>query len=282
MDTPRLIATLLAAALCCSAPVHAGQSSGAQALFRDYALDEPWRQRWGVPWVQRAGATEPLPREAVPAGERGLVVHYPKGAVGPSDGGLQFPASFADMPRVPADRDAVYLTYYVKFAEGFDFGRGGKLPGLMGGGDSWTRSGGDQPDGTDGWTLRLMWREQGQATVYSYLPPSPNGQYGGGDWGMDLHLHRQFETGRWHRIEQYVRVNDPGEENGQLRMWLDGELVLDLDDVTYRTEANGMGRPGGVFFSTFHGGSEPDWAPERDSRAHFAGFTVSAERLGGR
>lgn len=253
--------------------------SQGMALFADFAFDQAWRQNWGVPWVQRGDAAERLPGEKVPAGEVGLVVTYPEGAVGPSDGGLQFPASFARIAGLEAGYDQLYLTYFVKFAEDFDFRRGGKLPGLMGEGDSWARAGGDQPDGGNGWTLRLMWRPEGRAVVYSYLPPSDHGKYGSATWGLDMYMgDSHFAVGQWHRIDQYVRVNDPGKENGLLIMWLDGEPVLSLDDITYQRQPDGKGRVGGIFFSSFHGGNDESWAPEHISMAYFAGFSVSTDR----
>ncbi len=248
-------------------------------LFDDFALDRQWRQRWGIPWMQRGEDARRLTAEEIPAGAAGLLVTYPEGAVGPSDGGLQFPVSFARIAGLAPAYEQLYLTYYVYFDEGFDFRLGGKLPGLMGEGDSWGRSGGDQPDGNNGWTLRLMWRPEGRAVVYSYLPPSDHGKYGDSTWGLDMDMDRNFfEPGRWYRIDQYVRVNDHGRENGHLKMWLDGRLVLDLDDVTYQRSPDGRGRVGGIFFSTFHGGSTGDWAPAVTSRARFAGFAISTDK----
>jgi hypothetical protein len=50
------------------------------------------------------------------------------------------------------------LSYYVRFSENFDFVKGGKLPGLFGGVGN---SGGEIPDGTDGFSTRFMWRRNG-------------------------------------------------------------------------------------------------------------------------
>ena len=145
----------------------------------------------------------------------------------------------------------------------------------MGCGQSWERSGGNQPNGTNGWTLRLMWREGGKAVVYSYLPPH---KYGGAQWGLDIDLNRTFKPGIWHCIEQYVRVNDIGQQNGKLHVWIDNELVLTLDDVLYRTVDNRAGKIGGIYVSTFHGGNTSEWAPQRDSYALFDGFAAAKYR----
>jgi hypothetical protein len=44
----------------------------------------------------------------------------------------------------------------------------------MGGGDSWGRYGDNQPDGTNGWTLRFMWRSEGKMVVYADVLKSEN------------------------------------------------------------------------------------------------------------
>jgi hypothetical protein len=50
--------------------------------------------------------------------------------------------------------DELFMSYWVKFENGFDFVKGGKLPGL--GGST------DFPYGSKGFTTRLMWREGGK------------------------------------------------------------------------------------------------------------------------
>lgn len=249
-------------------------------LFGDFSFNSDWQMRWGTSWVQRT-ETAKIMREAELDDAHSLVVSYLRGAVGPDQGGLQFPAFFAAMPDFVAPGfDELYLRYRVYFEPGFDFVKGGKLPGLMGGGDSWARSGGNQPSGENGWTLRFMWREQGKVVVYSYLPQSANGKYGNQQWGLDLPLKRHFTTGKWHTIEQRVKINEVGQQDGELTVWFDGEQVLHLDDVTYRTADNEHGKIGGVYFSTFHGGNESTWAPALLSKARFSDFAISGSPIG--
>jgi hypothetical protein len=60
-------------------------------------------------------------------GERFLRVTYTGAVYGPADGGVQF------IVPLSGSFDELYLAYRVRFAVGFDFVRGGKLPGLVGG-----------------------------------------------------------------------------------------------------------------------------------------------------
>jgi hypothetical protein len=248
-------------------------------LFANFSFDDSWQKNWGIAWMQRAETGQVI-TESELSGASGLVVTYPKGAVGPSQGGMQFTAQFANIPNISTSGfDEIYLRYRIFFEPGFDFVKGGKLPGLMGGGDSWSRSGGNQPNGENGWTMRFMWRENGEAVVYSYLPSSPNGKYGNQVWGLDLPLGRRFTWGQWYTIEERIKVNEIGRENGELSVWFDGELVMQLNDITYRTKDNEHGKIGGVMFSTFHGGNDASWAPSVTSKARFSEFVVSSKPI---
>jgi hypothetical protein len=159
--------------------------------------------------------------------------------------------------------DALILGYYVRFPVGFDFVKGGKLPGLFGG---TVTSGQHIPDGTDGFSTRFMWRAGGVGEVYAYLPSSVvhGTSIGRGSW--------TFPTGRWTKVEQEVRLNDPAGSDGEIAVWIDGKMVLDVAGLRFRT-VSGLALDG-VFFSTFFGGDDPHWATPVDQYVDFGGFTV--------
>lgn len=85
-----------------------------------------------------------------------LQVTYSKGSFGDSDGS-QFTSLF-NGSIVP---QSMLLSYEVAFDPGFQFVKGGKLPGLRGGPDASGCEGGSQPNGTNCWSMRLMWRKDG-------------------------------------------------------------------------------------------------------------------------
>lgn len=245
--------------------------------FERQFANEQWHKDWGAVWSDRVSQAELVDGRDALVGDFSLRVAYPKGGVGNSETGIQFPIKLADIngSEKPVYEE-LYLRYYVYFERGFDWALGGKLPGLMGGEESHLRSGGDQPDGSNGWTMRLMWREEGKAVAYAYLPP---GKYKEGKWGTDIDLDdKSFYTGYWISIEQYIKVNSIGKEDGILQVWLDGDEVLYLDDVVYRTVDNDAGKIGGIHFSTFHGGNTISWAPRNDSYIRFDGISLSTER----
>lgn len=159
--------------------------------------------------------------------------------------------------------DSATLRYRVRFAAGFDFVRGGKLPGLFGGTGP---SGGRIPDGSDGFSLRLMWREQGRGEVYAYLPDSRG-------HGTSLLRGRwRFQPGRWHEVVQSLVLNRPGRADGALAVWLDGRPAGAIDGLYLRDVATL--RIDGIFFDVFFGGSDDSWASSADTHIDFADFEV--------
>ena len=188
-----------------------------------------------------------------------LRIAYPEGSVGPGEGGGQFRVNLPP-------RDEYYLSYRVKFEEGFDFRRGGKLPGLCGGRGN---TGGQSPTG-DGWSARYMWGREGRLTIYLYHLEQRS------RYGESLATGFRLEPGRWYRLTQRIRVNDPDRSDGELQVWVDGAEVLFRDDLRFRNVA---GAQVDIFyFSTFHGGNTPDWAPQRDSFARFDRFRIGATK----
>jgi len=202
---------------------------------------------------------------------RVLEVFYPANtySAGSTGSGAQWPF------RLGASYEELYLQYRVKFKPGFEWRLGGKLPGLIGGytNSGGVVSGGYVPDGTDGWSARLMWHAEGKIFAYLYYPDM-SGQYGENIFlqhanGTDFVL--QDDT--WYTITERVRMNTPGQRDGILQIWLNGELVLDRQDIRYRDVSQLA--IDGMYFSTFYGGGTPDWAPFFDNWAYFDDFVIS-------
>lgn len=229
-----------------------------------------WSDNFEGDWVKDWGASSfsgksyaTVTRESGGQFDQFLRVKYPKGSYSsPSRGGFQFTGDL-DIPAT----DSLKLSYYVRFPKGFDPVKGGKLPGLYGG---IPKSGGKIPDGTDGWSTRYMWDEKGGAFVYAYLPTSRNyGSKFSGDkekWKLDY--------GQWNKMEQQITLNSPGQSNGRIQAWLDGDKVLDASGVKFRTVDRL--KIDGIFFSTFFGGGDGSYATPRDQYVDFANFSVAA------
>lgn len=201
----------------------------------------------------------------------GLRVRYPADSAsqlasagsGTEHGGAQLYLARRDGPV-----DEAYLRYYVRFPKGFDFVKGGKLPGLYGGR---MNNGRKIPDGTNGFSTRYMWRTGGAGEVYAYLPTSVahGTSLGRGDW--------TWPTGTWTAVEQHVRLNTPGRPDGKVQVWLNGTPAFEQDGLTFRTTATLQIE--GLFFSTFFGGGDASWATPRNQYADFAGFELTTHKI---
>jgi hypothetical protein len=196
---------------------------------------------------------------------RAIRVHYPQGAVGPRAGGAQW------LCALPRGAEALSLAYSLRFGEDFDFVLGGKLPGLAGGS---ANTGGTKPNGRDGFSARMMWREHGRVVQYLYHPDQP------GTWGEDFawkaERERRFVPGRWHRVEHEICLNHPGERDGSIAGYFDGELALFVGGLRFR-ELPAL-TIDHFYFSTFFGGNEAAWAPTRDEHIDFADFVIGDSR----
>jgi hypothetical protein len=232
---------------------------------------EPWDGAWGLAWGPSPSANASAVSGLSSFEGRSLQVHYLKNAVGP-EGGLQYLMNFYKSSIQP--RNSAHLRYYVKFADGFDFVRGGKLPGLAGGKGN---TGGRKPDGTDGWSARIMWRPDGKITQYVYHPDQP-GEYGEDfDWNYGG-CPRYFTPGQWHCVETYVQMNKPGQKDGILRSWLDGAIALEIKTLRFReVETLQIDQ---MYFSTFFGGNDKSWAPPKEEYAFFDNFVIAEEYIG--
>ena len=246
----------------------------ADVRWADSFAAATWTQTWQVladkdwGWANLARIEAPGDRFAT-----FLRATYPSNSCSPAatadygspEGGGQFLAVAGLAPT-----NALHLRYYVRFSEGFDFVKGGKLPGLFGGTDHF--SGGAIPDGTNGFSVRYMWRTNGDGEAYAYLPTSDlyGTEIGRGRW--------RFRPGEWHCLEQRVVLNAPGCDDGRLTVWVDGRMLVDERALRYRTTDALLIR--GIFFSTFFGGGDPTWAAPADAGADFADFVLSSGYVG--
>lgn len=182
---------------------------------------------------------------------------------------------------------SMWFAERVKFSNGFDFNKGGKMPGLCGG--TCSRGGGDVTDAPDdegvnspdghaiGWSARNMWRKDGKIVQYLYTAGNT------GTWGVDyVYKHAdgtpvQITDDKWHTIEHYVLMNTPGQNNGKFIAWFDGEEVLRITDMRFRDDLSfGVDQ---LHATSAFGGNDSSWAPRNDSVIFFDDFVVATHRI---
>lgn len=211
-----------------------------------------------------------------------LQLKYPKGCVGPNDKieeGIPACAGQVQQP-LQVSAEEMWVAYDIQFEEGFEFVKGGKLPGLCGGK---CYTGGNRPSVGDGWSARIMWRKDGNVVQYLYFVDQA-GTYGDDAlWNLGgTAEQKQFVPGQWHRVVTRVVLNSvttegTGDKNGVVQSWFDGELSLDLDTLRLRDSTNQ--KIDEFYLSTFHGGSDTTWAPTKDVFVRYDNFVVSTDSI---
>ncbi|KAK6173460.1 hypothetical protein SNE40_016905 [Patella caerulea] len=174
-------------------------------------------------------------------------------------------------------RNCVRLGFDVYFEPGFDFVRGGKLPGIWGG--STSCSGGR--NATDCFSTRFVWRAHGDGEVYAYIPDNQADDFCTSpdircnfNFGHSIGRAKwRYPVGQWFRIEQEVKLNDAPQRNGYVKVWLDGVLKQETSGLLYRNGDNV--KIDGIVFSTFFGGSDESWASTADTYTYFKNFQLS-------
>lgn len=123
---------------------------------------------------------------------------------------------------------AACLTYSVWIPEKFDFGGGGVLPGVFGGVPAAPR----QQAANDRLSVTLEWDGDGKPS----LAASPEG----GERVRVSGAKYSLPKNRWAKIEQEIVLNAPDKTDGLARLWVDGNLVVEDQQVPLRKDAKAL------------------------------------------
>jgi len=179
----------------------------------------------------------------------------------------------------------VTFSYSAYFEQGFEFNLGGKMPGLYGGINNEVAtqcSGGNHNPAC--WSTRLMWRENGLGELYAYLPQIPSNTVAFANTPPKTVSNEAYgdsvgrgaftwATGEWTRVAQRVKLNDIGSANGEIEVYANGQSVIKVSGLTFRTDPNSLVR--GAQIQTFFGGHTAIWASPKTQRAYFKDFSAA-------
>jgi len=119
-----------------------------------------------------------------------------------------------------------------------------------------------------------MWRTNGAGEVYAYIPRSnslcSNDNFiCNDDFGISIQRGSfSFSAASWSRVTLLVLLNSPvSESNGYVAVYFNDVLALSQGGLQIR--AGDVIDAGGLYFSTFYGGSDSSWAPSTDQHAFF-------------
>ncbi|KAF7288658.1 hypothetical protein HMN09_01371700 [Mycena chlorophos] len=312
-DTPASIASSYALSTSTSLPFPSATeaSTDTQTL-----LSTEWGLSKGR--IQNGGpdlefVSDPFPNSPAPGTtpNTSAPVTYPAGSFSGNTGGSQF-YNLWNTSNL-SGFGSMLLSYEVAFDAGFDWVKGGKLPGLRGGGPDGC-SGGDASDGSSCFSARIMWRPNGAGEAYTYTPLpdsfcSDNDVICNSD-GFGTSLDRgsfTFESGKWNHITLLVQMNNPVDvaklshyfrfflgcsqrlpaatlKYSALRRLVCGPRsgVISFNDVQALQQPDMQIRTttnlsiNGMYFSTFFGGSDSSWATPNTTHTYFRNIQLWA------
>lgn len=109
-----------------------------------------------------------------------------------------------------------------------------------------------------------MWREHGEGEVYTYLPPTfaandvqcnvPPFSTCNPTYGASVGRGAfNFQAGQWTTVTQRVRLNDPGQANGEIELFVSGVSKIKVIGLVLCDSS--AGRIRGIQVQTFFGGA---------------------------
>jgi predicted amidohydrolase len=238
--------------------------------FVDFESDD-WRKDWSG--GQRATVSvvrEDAERGFEPLLGKALRIKVAKG--GHYGASLQY--RFKD--RTGSEPEEIYFRYYLRLGSDWDPARGGKIPGIGGtyGRAGW---GGRPSNGRNGRSARGQFngRKDGKTPIGFYCYHADmKGRYGSG-WIWDKDGLGYLENNRWYCIEQHVRMNTPGKNDGVLEGWVDGKLAFRKTDVRMRDVPELKIEC--IWINVYHGGK---WSAESDDHLYIDNVVIARRNIG--
>lgn len=180
------------------------------------------------------------------------------------------------------DPDSAYLRYYVYFPQNTQMydpaekSHGTKLPGLAG---YYTQAGngGRNADGHS-WSVRTQTKVANEHqnnsafTMNAYVYHLDQTRDDG--YGDMLSWDGEYDYGQWHEVTLYVAMNTPGQNDGIIRAWMNGDnLVYERTDFRFRSKAHnhaGITRAYAAYI--YWGGS---WGAPQTQDVYFRDFAYA-------
>lgn len=172
----------------------------------------------------------------------------------------------------------VFTRYYDYYGADFDFGAGVKLHRLrsfngtqgINNFDILLISSAQASDGRHNFSGR---NEMSSIRIGSN---DANTNWSSGDYRFS------FQRERWYCVETEIKLNDPGASNGIVRIWIDGNLVIDRSSLPIRaglTNKINLLLFGG-WYSNADGGRNPQPDPAKASVRYIDDIAVGTGRIG--
>jgi len=234
-----------------------GISKHSDVVFATGFESAVWLTEWGAysPVSHAEVITEDPSAQFVPLQGRALRVRIEKG----SNYGLDLRYMLGSGGKI--EPEEIFFRYYLRFGNDWNPSRdGGKMPGIAGtyGKAGW---GMRKSDGFNGWSLRGGFNRRpdnapgvkGFTTLVSYAYHADMKDSSGDHWAWSDGISGIVENNRWYAIEQYVKLNTPGQINGVFRAWIDGHQVAEKTNARFRHVPDL--KIESVWLNVYHGGT---------------------------
>lgn len=166
------------------------------------------------------------------------------------------------------------LSYKLKFEDGFEWTKGGKLPGL-GGGEVY--AGGQDVSVGDGWSFRPVWHyydginnNQPFLSPYAYYVDQP------GIYGDEFGERYTITDNAWYNIWIHIKMNTGTNSDGKLHMKVNNSTVY--YNSTFRWVTQNSGREiDELMWDIFRGGVGSDYIASDDYLIYFDTFVIDKQ-----
>lgn len=166
-----------------------------------------------------------------PLSGKALRIAIPKGS---HNGMSNIMFKFKD--QIGSEPEEIYFRYYLRLGNDWTTQTSGKFPGIAGtyGKAGW---GGRRANGKNGWSARGMFSatdESGKNQLGFYCYHANMKGKVGSNWKWKKGNRGLLKRNRWYCVEQYIKLNTPGKNNGQARAWIDGKPAFVKKDIRFR------------------------------------------------
>ncbi|GGZ71189.1 Ig-like domain-containing protein [Algibacter mikhailovii] len=248
-----------------------GEDSGPGSIFNDNFECADWGSKY----------------ELVPAGDANVnsneVEHLPTGGFN-GTGGIRITIKNggfygADFKKQIGNLQEAYAQYKVFYESDFtDFY--GKSPGWDGTRNVCGWGNCTYPiSGQNGWSARgSLDKINGKVKnkYYVYHTELPAEQEFGDSWYWEGPA-ATMNTGQWYTIDQYIKVNTPGQNDGILRAWNNGALIFEKTDIRFTNAGGEFATVDKYWINFYHGGK--DTSP-KEQHLRLDDLRISANPIG--
>ncbi|QDU96942.1 polysaccharide lyase [Lignipirellula cremea] len=179
--------------------------------------------------------------------------------------------------------EEIFFRYYLRLADDWNQTvSGGKMPGVSGtyGVAGW---GGRKSNGENGWSARGAFSKTvpadnplgGLHPIGTYCYHADMEGFYGDVWLWQRDYRGYLESNRWYCVEQQVKLNTPGEKDGELRTWIDGRLAFEKTDIRFRHVDRLKVEQ--VWLNVYHGGKDPS---PRDQHLYLDHVVIARQYIG--